>query len=300
MATLRELKGRIGSVASTEKVTSAMKMISSAKMHKSEQALKRLVPFRSQIQTVMGHLLEAGGEYDSPLIEVRDVKQLSIIVFGSDDGLCGAYNINIFKDLLKLIKESRNQYGADVEITIFPVGRKMSRAVKKLAEEHLVVVDASINTRSNSAAISDFTEEMKNRFLQNEADKVMMVYMHYKTPSRQVLQIDQLLPVSYAAITAASGTVNGDKPKNANAPCIFEPDANAIFNAVLPLYVNSVIQEVCTENNASEAAARVIAMQTANDNAKKLLEELQLEYNKLRQQGITTELLDILGGQVER
>ncbi len=301
MATLRELKGRIGSVASTGKVTSSMKMISSAKMHKSEQALKRLVPFRSQIQTVMGHLLAADGEYDSPLIEVRDVKRLSIIVFGSDDGLCGAYNINLFKDLLKFIGDCRNRYGANVEIVVYPVGKKMARAAKKLEGGHVTVAVAGINTRSTAAEISDFTENLKDAFLQKQADKVVMLYMHYKSPSRQVMQIDQLLPVSHEAIVAASGSADGTgKPKNENAPCIFEPDANAIFNAVLPLYINSVMQEVCTENNASEAAARVMAMQTASDNAQKLLEELQLEYNKLRQQSITTELLDILGGQVER
>lgn len=302
MATLRELKGRIGSVASTEKVTSAMKMISSAKMHKSEQALKRLVPFRDQIQTVMGHLLEAGGEYSSPLIEVRDVKQLSIVILGSDDGLCGAYNINTFKGLVKLIADSRAQHGNGIEITIYPVGKKMARAVKKFADgdDHVSVAEAGINTRSTSAEISDFTEKMKDLFLHGHADKVSVLYMHYVTPSRQVMKTDQLLPVSQEALAAAGGEAAGTKPKNANAPCIFEPDANSIFNAVLPLYINSVVQEICTENNASEAAARVLAMQTANDNAQKLLEELQLEYNKLRQQGITTELLDILGGQVER
>ena len=287
-------------MASTGKVTTSMKMISSAKMHKSEQALKRLVPFRSQIQTVMGHLLAADGQYSSPLIEVRDVKRLSIIVFGSDDGLCGAYNINIFKELVKLIGDCRSQYGAGVEITVYPVGKKMARAAKKLEDGTVSVATASINTRSTAADISDFTDGIKEAFLQKLADKVLVLYMHYKTPSRQVMQIDQLLPVSQEAIAAAGGNAGEGKRGNDNAPCIFEPDANAIFNAVLPLYINSVMQEVCTENNASEAAARVMAMQTASDNAQKLLEELQLEYNKLRQQSITTELLDILGGQVER
>ena len=103
-----------------------------------------------------------------------------------------------------------------------------------------------------------------------------------------------MLPVSYEALVA-----NADK-KAANQPCIFEPDANSIFNSVLPLYIRSMMQEVFTESSASEQASRVMAMQTASDNAKELLEELNLEYNKLRQQGITTELLDILGGQVER
>ena len=118
--------------------------------------------------------------------------------------------------------------------------------------------------------------------------------MHFHSVSRQRIEVEQLLPVSYEGIAA------GEPIANPNSPCIFEPDANAIFNSVLPLYIASTMQDVCTENNASEAAARVMAMQSANDNARKLLGELQLEYNKLRQQGITTELLDILGGQVER
>ena len=121
MATLRELKGRIGSVASTQKITGAMKMISSAKMHKYEQALKRLVPFRSQIQTVISHLLAADGEYTSPLIEEREVKRIAYVVYGSDDGLCGAYNNNIYKGLLEYMEASREKYGDDVKITIIPV-----------------------------------------------------------------------------------------------------------------------------------------------------------------------------------
>ncbi len=120
------------------------------------------------------------------------------------------------------------------------------------------------------------------------------VYMHFKSTSRQIATCDQMLPVSYEALAATA-----DK-KAANQPCIFEPDANSIFNSVLPLYIRSMMQEVFTESCALEQASRVMAMQTASDNAKELLEELNLEYNKLRQQGITTELLDILGGQVER
>lgn len=295
MSTLRELKGRIGSVASTEKITSAMKMISSAKMHKAEQSLRRLVPFRSQIQTVMGHLIAAEGEYDSPLIEIREVKTLALVVFGSDDGLCGAYNINIFKDLLKKINEYKAQYGNGVHIVIYPVGKKMVKAVNKIAGTDIEVkAIETMHTRSNQEEINGFTEILKNEFLIGAVDKVEIAYMHFHSVSRQRIQFDQLLPVSYEALAAEGENVNP------NSPCIFEPDANAIFNSVLPLYIISAMQDISTENNASEAAARVMAMQSANDNAQKLLGELQLEYNKLRQQGITTELLDILGGQVER
>lgn len=296
MSTLRELKGRIGSVASTEKITSAMKMISSAKMHKAEQALRRLVPFRSQIEGVMAHLMAAEAEFSSPLIEVREVASVALVVFGTDDGLCGAYNINIFKDVLKRINELRQQHGEKVRIVLYPVGRKMVKAVNKIAGNGIEVKTVEgINTRSTLEEISTFTEVLKADFVSGAVDSVEIAYMHFHSVSRQRIQIDRLLPVSHEAIA-------GDKEAavNPNSPCIFEPNANAIFNSVLPLYIASTMQDICTENNASEAAARVMAMQSANDNAQKLLGELRLEYNKLRQQGITTELLDILGGQVER
>ena len=295
MSTLRELKGRIGSVASTEKITSAMKMISSAKMHKAEQALRRLVPFRSRIEGVMAHLMAAEAEYSSPLIEIREVKSVALVVFGTDDGLCGAYNINIFKEVLKRINECREKYGKGLRLVLYPVGKKMIKAVSKIAGPGIEVkVVDGINTRSTLEEIGAFTEVLKADFLSGDVDCVDIAYMHFHSVSRQRIQIDRLLPVSHEAIAG------NNRPANPNSPCIFEPDANAIFNSVLPLYIASTMQDVCTENNASEAAARVMAMQSANDNAQKLLGELQLEYNKLRQQGITTELLDILGGQVER
>ena len=295
MATLRELKGRIGSVASTQKITGAMKMISSAKMHKYEQALKRLVPFRSQIQTVISHLLAADGEYTSPLIEEREVKRIAYVVYGSDDGLCGAYNNNIYKGLLEYVEASREKYGKEVKITIIPVGKKMAKAMNRLGKGVVDVQNAPIHTRSTQREVADFAESLKNGFLAGEYDLVEVVYMHFLSMSRQRLVAEQLLPVSYEALVA-----EGSAEVNKNAPCLFEPDGNSIFNSVLPLYILAMMQAQFTENNASEQAARVMAMQSASDNAKTLLEGLQLEYNKLRQQGITTELLDIVGGQVER
>lgn len=295
MATLRELKGRIGSVASTEKITGAMKMISSAKMHKFEQALKRLVPFRSQVQTVIGHLLAADGEYTSPLIEEREVKNIAYLVYGSDDGLCGAYNNNIYKGLLEYIEMARQKYGENVTISILPVGKKMVKASLRFAGTSVKVEPVALHTRSSQRELADFTEELKNAYLEGKYDLVEVVYMHYHSVSRQKLTKEQVLPVSYEALSSGD---HGDV--NKNAPCLFEPDGNTIFNSVLPLYILAMMQAQFTENNASEQAARVMAMQSASDNAKTLLEGLQLEYNKLRQQGITTELLDIVGGQVER
>lgn len=297
MATLRELKTRISSVASSEKITGAMKMISSAKVHKNEQALRKLLPFKEQIQTIMGHILSSDSTFESPLIENRDVKKIGIVVFGSDDGLCGAYNMNIFKFLLIELNGIREKYGRNVDITLFPVGKKIAKAVSILENEKVRVktVDG-VNSKMEGDKVGEFTDTLRTGFLEGDMDLVKVVYMKFFSISRQKAICDTIFPVSQEVLMAEAGK----EGVNENQMYIFEPDPNRIFNEVLPMFVLSTMQEITIENRASEQAARVMAMQAANDNAKKLNDELKLEYNKLRQQSITTELLDIIGGQVER
>lgn len=295
MATLRELKTRIGSVASTEKITGAMKMISSAKVHQNEQSLRRLQPFKDQIKSVMGHILATGLEFNSPLIEPREVKRAAVVVYGSDDGLCGAYNVNIAKGLFLTLDEIRRNNGDDVEIDLYAVGQKMAKAVRKIKGMKLnVIVTEGVDSKMKGDKVTEFTTMLRDRFTAGEVDLVKVVYMRYFSMSRQRLTTDTLFPVSVEAVSEEASKVD------ANQLYIFEPDANSIFNEVLPMFVLSTMQEITIENRSSEQAARVMAMQSANDNAHKLLDQLQLEYNKLRQQSITTELLDIIGGQVER
>ena len=295
MATLRELKTRIGSVASTEKITGAMKMISSAKVHQNEQSLRRLQPFKDQIKSVMGHILATGLEFNSPLIEPREVKRAAVVVYGSDDGLCGAYNVNIAKGLLLTLDEIRRNNGDDVEIDLYAVGQKMAKAVRKIKGMKLnVIVTEGVDSKMKGDKLTEFTTMLRDRFTAGEVDLVKVVYMRYFSMSRQRLTTDTHFPVSVEAVSEEASKVD------ANQLYIFEPDANSIFNEVLPMFVLSTMQEITIENRSSEQAARVMAMQSANDNAHKLLDQLQLEYNKLRQQSITTELLDIIGGQVER
>ena len=293
MATLRELKGRIGSVASSEKITGAMKMISSAKMHKAEQALRRQLPFRNQIETIIANLLSADAQFSSPLIEARDVKHVSIVVFGSDDGLCGAYNVNIFKQLLERVQFYRSTYGDDVNIRIIPVGTKMLKATNKIAHSTVKVESVEgVNSKTEADGVKAFMAQLQQQFLGGETDLVDVLYMNFQSMSRQRPRFEQILPVVQESFAANSDAVASSRPY------LFEPDVNQIFSSVLPLFLLSTMQEIFTENRASEQAARVMAMQSANDNAKKLLDQLRLEYNKLRQQSITNELLDIVGGQV--
>ena len=291
MSTLRELKGRIGSVASTEKITGAMKMISSAKMHKAEQALSRIVPFRNQLRTIMGNLVSTDAEYTSELTEVRDLKTVAVVILGSDDGLCGAYNINLFKGLLSHINELREKH-AGVKVVVYPVGKKMVKAVSKLKADGVdYKALPGVSSKSGIDEVRAMTAELRDAFLRKEFDAVDVVAMKFISSGRQRINVQRLLPVSADAFDAA---------EKGNRPYIFEPDANKIYNTILPLYIISVMQEVFGQNAASEQAARMMAMQSANDNAIKLLDSLELEYNKLRQQSITTELLDILGGQVDK
>ncbi len=290
MATLRELKGRIGSVASSEKITGAMKMISSAKMHKAEAALRRLKPYRSTIETIIANLLTADAAFTSPLAEPRTVQRLTVVVLGSDDGLCGAYNVNLCKFLVEKLAGFREKYGSGLHITLVPVGKKMAKAVARLASDSISVsVPADIDSKSDGDRVRAFEGALCDAFLAGDTDAVDVVYMNYKSAGRQVATLDRIIPLSPESFGSVEATAR---------PYIFEPDAQSIFSSVLPMYILALMQEVFVENRASEQAARVMAMQSANDNAKKLLEQLQLEYNKLRQQSITTELLDIVGGQV--
>lgn len=293
MATLRELKGRIGSVGSSEKITGAMKMISSAKMHKAEAALRRLLPFRNQIEAIISNLLGADAPCSSPLTVVPDrVEHATVVVLGSDDGLCGAYNVNLFKFLLGHIAALRDRYGEGLHVNIVTVGKKMDKAVRKIATHRISVESATVNSKAEGDAVKAFNDELQRRFLAGETGRIDIVYQNFKSISRQRPVAAPMLPLSVESFS------EGKEEAGTARPYIFEPDAASIFSTVLPMYLLALVQEVFGENRASEQAARVMAMQSANDNAKKLLEQLRLEYNKLRQQSITNELLDIVGGQV--
>lgn len=294
MATLRELKGRIGSVASSEKITGAMKMISSAKMHKAEGELRRLVPFRSQIETIIGNLLSSDAEFTSPLVTARnEVRNISMLVWGSDDGLCGAYNVNIYKQMVARLATLRERW-PQAHITVYPIGRKMYKAASRLhlADVTVTPVSAGIDSKSEGAVVNDFARSLTDDFAAGRVDDVEVLYMRYYSAGRQRPEARQFLPVLPETFA------HKDAVLQTGRPYLFEPGPQQIFRTVLPMFLMAVMQDVFTENRASEQAARVMAMQAANDNAKTLLDSLRLEYNKLRQQSITNELLDIVGGQV--
>ncbi|MBE6306831.1 MAG: ATP synthase F1 subunit gamma [Bacteroidales bacterium] len=287
---MRELKGRIGSVSTSEKITGAMKMISSAKMHKAMQALQRVEPFRHQIQSTIDNLLAADSQYTSPLTQVRPIKSVGIVLLGSDEGLCGAFNMMLFKQMLETINRIREEENEEVTFTLYPIGKKVVAASRKLALPSVKVAEIDyMNAKSSGEKIKQLCDELTQSFLGETLDRIEIVFMEFLSVGRQRLANRIMLPI----VTETPDNIGECKPY------LFEPDVTTIFDEVLPLSVLASLQESICQNRASEQAARVLAMQSANDNAKKLREELQLEYNKLRQQSITNELLDILGGKVE-
>ena len=287
---MRELKGRIGSVESSQKITGAMKMISSAKLRKAEQALRGMAPYREQLQLTINNLLEADRDYESPLTQQRPVHRVAIVLLASDEGLCGAYNSNLYKALLARITELHAEFPGQLAIDVYPAGKKVVSAVNRTVGITSCRRDG-FHAKSTPDELKQFIGEMTRAFLDGTYDRVECIYTHYKSMASQIVKTRTLLPVSIEATSVAKAPARV-------TPYIYEPGSAAIFETVLPLFVNASFIEACLQSRTSEQGARIIAMQTASDNAGKLLDELRIEYTKLRQQGITNELLDIVGGSV--
>ena len=282
MATIREIKGRIISTKSSEKITGAMKMISSAKLRKAEGALRMMHPYRNQLSSVISHLLSSDGDYPSPLTEIRSVSRFAFVIIGSEEGLCGAYNVYLLKKLLERIEYVRNTYGEECQITLYPLGKKMTSILSKMQGVE-VKKSEYLTSKSDSSVIREFTDDLISNYLSKNYDEVEIIYPRFKSMASQPVETRTLLPIDSTRLSTeqdAGGHQN---------PYIYEPTKQEIFLSILPLFVRVDMQDAIYNGRASEQAARVIAMQSASDNAKKLLEELQLDYNKLRQQGITNE-----------
>lgn len=290
MATMRELKGRIDSVHSSQKITGAMKMISSARLRKAETKLAHSQPYREKLWDIYHHIMAAGCDYESPLTQKREVKRVALVIFASDEGLCGAFNINVYKELKEVIRKYREQ--GVREITVWPIGKKIQYDVHRLPGVAIEEVNVLFEGKKDfSEATKTVAERLVDRFLAGKIDRADIIYTHYKSIGTQIVTNQRFLPVRQ------------EEKKEVEAGqeltwYIYEPDCAAILQTLFPLILHAQMYQALMESRTSEQAARILAMQMANDNANKLLGSLHLEYNKLRQQSITSELLDIAGGTV--
>jgi F-type H+-transporting ATPase subunit gamma len=274
------------SVKSTKKITSAMKMVASAKLRKAEKLIENMVPYEERLGKIVHNFLTSR-EPGIPLVFTLDrpVKRLAIIAFASNTSLCGAFNNNVSKKMKEVFVQY-NQLGKQ-DFEIYTFGKKITQAIRKEGYEPVKTFD-EIAEKPDFAEISLLADEMVKKFLSGEIDRVKLVYHQYKSKGSQVLTTESLLPVKKV-------DPNENRSKG-NVNYFIEPDRDTLRLELLPKYLHIHLFRALLDSNASEHAARMLAMQTATDNADDLLEELTLDYNKTRQQAITAELLDIIGG----
>ena len=287
MASLKEVKGRILSVNNTLKITSAMKMVASAKLHKAQADIEGMLPYSQNLSTIMTHFLQAVEKVETPFSKQREVKRVALVIFSSNSSLCGAYNSNVTKLFRKWTEAYKNLPKED--IVVFPIGRKIADAVKK-AGFNPVGDFWRLANKPNYADCANLAEALCNRFLSGNLDRVDMIYHHFKSTASQVLVNSTYLPLDMTEVAQ----VNNDK--KFLSYYFLEPTEQELIQKLIPEVLKLKIFTALLDSNASEHAARSMAMQIATDNAQELIQELTVLYNKGRQQAITNELLDIVGG----
>ena len=287
MASLKEVKTRIASLNSTRKITSAMKMVASSKLHRAQQAIESMRPYERQLTRIMSTFVGSmEGEVDTAYAAQRDVKRVVIVLFTSNSSLCGGYNANAVKAFVKKVEEYRSH---DIEICrVYAMGKKAAEAVGKLKNFDLVDKSALLDHPSYQEA-AKVASELMDLYVKGDIDKVDLIYHHFKSAGTQILTTETFLPIDLHTDSTEEGATN-------NLNFIVEPSIGDIVNQLIPKSLHLRLYTALLDSLASEHAARVIAMQVATDNADDLLRELTLTYNKTRQQAITNELLDIAGG----
>ena len=319
MPSLKEIKGRIASVNSTRKITSAMKMVASSKLHHAQQMIENMLPYENMLERILRSFLASEADAHTVFSEVRPVKHVAFVVYSSNSSLCGGFNANVTK-MLHAAVEEYSALGKE-NILVYPVGRKIAEQVQKMGLESAGDF-TELADKPNVAQCIDIARELGEKFLKGEIDRIELIYHHFKSAGSQILQRKTFLPIDVNEVIGQDNdrdlshkTVTPEmqeylrknakeeekkkvesKPLNDNF--IVEPDMDTVLKALIPKLAHLMLYTALLDSNASEHAARMVAMQTATDNADELLRELNLQYNKSRQQAITNELLDIVGGSV--
>lgn len=298
MASLKEVKNRISSVKSTRQITSAMKMVASAKLHKAQGRIGNMLPYQRKLNEILTNFLSTDATFESPYTEVRPVEKVAIVAYSSNTSLCGAFNSNVVKMLEKTLQDYES-LGKE-NILIYPVGRKVEDAVKKMG----FVPQGSFQEMADKPSYVQAYElagQLMKDFLEKRVDKVELIYHHFKSVGVQELTRDEYLPINLEKVAEeAKEAVEAEHDaRKFQNDYIVEPSTAELIAALLPKVLSQKVFTVLLDSNASEHAARMLAMQTATDNANDLIQDLTKQYNKSRQQAITNELLDIIGGSMK-
>ena len=285
MAGAKEIRSKIASIKSTQKITSAMEKVAVSKMRKAQVRMAASRPYAERIRQVIGHLSKANPEYRHPYMVDRPVKRVGYILVSSDRGLCGGLNINLFKALIKNLKDWRD---AGVEADFCVIGSKGASFFRSYGGNVVAAVSHLGEAPSVNQLIGS-VKVMLDKFNEGQLDRLYLVSNKFVNTMVQKPTVEQLLPLS-ASDTTESGAKEG------LWDYLYEPDAQQLLDALLVRFVESQVYQAVVENNACEQAARMIAMKNATDNAGQLIKDLQLIYNKARQAAITQEISEIVGG----
>lgn len=286
MASLKEVRGRIASITSTRKITSAMRMVSAAKLRRAQDAIAGYLPYEQKLTKILEDFLTySTDDLNIPLAQNREVKRIAIVVISSNGSLCGAFNSNVIKETEAILTLYSDM--PDKDIRFYPIGKKIDDYVVKkgfIPQGNY----SSFTEKPQYEAVAALADELINLFLTKQIDSVALVYNHFKNAAVQQLTVDTILPLH-------------PRKKKAKEPVealdfIMEPDRDYLINKLAPKVVRLKLYGALLDSIAGEHGARTTAMQTATDNAADLIQELKLKYNKARQEAITNEIIDIVGG----
>ena len=292
MASLKEVKGRIATVNNTRKITSAMKMVASAKLHKAQGAITNMLPYERSLHRLFTNFL-SGGDVQSCYTVAREVKRIALVVFSSNSSLCGGFNANVIKHTTQWLDE--HQSLGKEQILVYPVGKKVADALVK--QGYAVQGDFQhMADKPSFSEASALAQQLMDMFKKGEVDRVELLYNHFKSTASQILTHEVYLPLQ--TCPPDDRKEEGSREHKEETDYILEPSREELLATLLPKVLRMKLYTVLLDSNASEHAARTMAMQIATDNADDLLQELTLMYNKTRQQAITNELLDIVGGSM--
>lgn len=296
MASLKEVKNRISSVKSTRQITSAMKMVASAKLHKAQGRVENMLPYQHKLSEILKNFLRTDATFETPYTDVRPVTRVAIVVFSSNSSLCGAYNANVAKKLEHTLEEY-SSLGKE-NICIYPVGKKIEESVKKLG----YMPQGSYQTMADKPSYVEayaLASQLMKEFVDKRIDHVELIYHHFKSMGTQILLRENYLPIKLTDVMDTAAEEKSEESDGFTNDYIVEPSLDELIADLLPKVLSQKIFTVLLDAHTSEHAARTLAMQAATDNANELIRDLTKQYNKSRQQAITNELLDIIGGSLK-
>ncbi|MBU2978423.1 F0F1 ATP synthase subunit gamma [Alteromonas sp. C1M14] len=282
MASGKEIKGKIGSIKNTQKITNAMEMVAASKMKKAQERMAFGRPYAQSMLKVIGHIANGNLEYRHPYLEERDVKRVGFIVISTDRGLCGGLNTNEFKLVTQKAKELSDQ---GVEVDFAALGSKACGFFNRFGG-NILAAETGLGDAPSVSDVVGVVRVMLRAYDEGQLDRIYLVYNNFVNTMSQTPVMNQLLPLPKSE----------DETLKHRWDYIYEPDPREILESLMVRYIESQVYQGVVENVASEQAARMVAMKAATDNAGNLIDELQLVYNKARQAAITQEISEIVSG----